>query len=164
MLKKLHSFNKGSAAGHSGIRASHILSAVQVHNQTPALDILTDFINHLSKGLVPLDIQPFIAGAFLIGLSKKDGGVRPIAIGGVFRRLTGKCLAPIILDDANRYFLPSQCVSASGGAEAVIHIWMSLLEEFEGNARLIGMNINFINSTKSVSLLYGCRYSCFYSR
>ena len=70
VLKKLRSFNKGSAAGPSGIRASHILSAVQVHNQTPALDILTDFINHLSTGLVPLDIQHFIAGAFLIDQSE----------------------------------------------------------------------------------------------
>ena len=50
VLKKLRSFNKGSAAGPSGIRASHILSAIQVHNQTPALEILTDFINHLAKG------------------------------------------------------------------------------------------------------------------
>jgi hypothetical protein len=46
--------------------------------------------------LVPKEIQPFIAGAFLIGLSKKDGGIRPIAIGDVFRRLTGKCLASLI--------------------------------------------------------------------
>ena len=153
VLKKLRSFNKCSAAGPSGIRASHILSAVQVHNQTPALDILTDLINLLAKGLVPLDIQPFIAGAFLIGLSKKDGGIRPIAIGDVFRRLTGKCLATIILDDANRYFLPSQCVSASGGAEAVIHTWRSLLEEFEGNDSLIGMKIDFINAFNEVQRL-----------
>ena len=86
----MRSFIKGSAAGPSGIRASHILSAIQVQNQTPALEILTDFINHLAKGLVPSEIQPFVAGAFLIGLSKKDGGIRPIAIGDVFLMINWK--------------------------------------------------------------------------
>jgi len=76
--------------------------------------------------LVPSEIQPFLAGAFLIGLSKKDRGIHPLAIGDVFHRLTGKCLASLILDEANSYFLPSQCVSATGGAEAVVHTWRSL--------------------------------------
>ena len=69
------------------------MHAIQINNQTPPpLDVLTDFVNHLSAGLVPLEMQPFLAGAYLIGLSKKDGGIRLIAIGDVYRRLTGKCL------------------------------------------------------------------------
>ena len=87
VLKKLRSFPKGSAPGPSGTRASHLLHAIQINNQTPALDVLTDFVNHLSAGLVPLEVQPFLAD--LIGLSKKDGAIRPIAIGDVYRRLTG---------------------------------------------------------------------------
>jgi len=78
-------------------------------------------LNHLASGLVPKDVQPFLAGAYLIGLSKKDGGIRPIAIGDVYRRLTGKCLSSLILSEANNFFLPSQCVCASGGGEAVVH-------------------------------------------
>jgi len=89
VLQKLRSFPKGSAAGPTGTRASHILHAIQVKNPTSALETLTDFINHLSSGLVPSEVQPFLAGAYLIGLSKKDGGIRPIAIGDVYRRLTG---------------------------------------------------------------------------
>ena len=87
----------------------------------------------------------------LISLKKYfKGGIRPIAIGDVFRRLTGKCMASLILDEANSYFLPSQCVSAPGGAEAVVHTWRSLLEEFEGNNSLIGMKIDFINAFNEV--------------
>ena len=36
-----------------------------------ALDTLTDFLNHLSSGLVPQEVQPFLAGAYLVGLSIK---------------------------------------------------------------------------------------------
>ena len=49
VLKKLRSFNKGSAAGPTGIRASHILNAIQVNNQTSVLDTLTSFVNFFSK-------------------------------------------------------------------------------------------------------------------
>ena len=65
------------------------LTFCSVLNQTSALDMLTDFLNHLASGLVPQEVQPFLAGAYLIGLSKKDGGIRPIAFGDVYRRLTG---------------------------------------------------------------------------
>ena len=89
VLKMLRAFPKGSAAGPSGTTATHILHAVQVNNQTLALDILTDFVNFLASGLGLPEAQPFLAGAYLIGLSKKDGGIRPIAIGDIYRRLTG---------------------------------------------------------------------------
>jgi len=66
----------------------------------------------MSSGKVPSEIQPFLAGAFLIGIGKKDGGIRPIAIGDIYRRLTSKCLSSLILNEANEYFLPFQCVCA----------------------------------------------------
>ena len=42
------------------------------------------------KGKIPEAVRPAFYGANLIALSKKDGGVRPIAIGMGFRRLAGK--------------------------------------------------------------------------
>ena len=85
--KMLRAFPKGSAAGPSGSTATHILHAVQVNNQNLPLDILTDFVNFLASGFALPEVQPFLAGADLIGLSKKDGGIRPIAIGDIYRRL-----------------------------------------------------------------------------
>ena len=61
VLKMLRCFPKGSTPGANGTRASHILHAVQVLNQTSALDTLTDFLNHLASGLVPQQVQPFLA-------------------------------------------------------------------------------------------------------
>ena len=53
---------------------------------------LTEFINLIIQGKAPLCARPFFFGATLTGLGKKDGGVRPIAVGCVLRRLTAKCL------------------------------------------------------------------------
>ena len=115
------------------------------------MDTLTDFLNHLASGLVPKDVQPFLAGAYLIGLSKKDGGIRPIAIGDLYRRLTGKCLFSLILSEANNFFLPYQCVCASGGGEAVVHAWRQIMEEFQNNPEFIGLKIDFVNAFNAVS-------------
>ena len=142
-------FPKGSAPGPTGTRASHIIHAVQLLNQTSALDTLTDFLNHLASGLVPQEVQPFLAGAYLIGLSKKDGGIRPIAIGDVYRRLPGKCLSSSILSDANIYFLPFQCICTSGGGEAVVHVWIQIMDEFQNNPDLIRLKFDFINALVS---------------
>ena len=158
-LKMLRAFLKGSAAGPTGSSATHILHAVQVNNQTLALDIFTDFVNLLASGLAPPKVQTFSAGAHLIGLSEKDGGIRPIAIGDVYRRLTGKCLSSLVKEEANCFFLPAQCACAPGGGEAVVHAWRHLMEEFKNNPEFIGMKIDFVNafnSVKRIVLLNEC--------
>ncbi|KAI0979762.1 hypothetical protein GJ496_010290 [Pomphorhynchus laevis] len=43
------------------------------------LDTLTHLVNHLLSGSAPNSLAPFIAGANLFGLPKKDGGIRPVA-------------------------------------------------------------------------------------
>ena len=47
--------------------------------------MLTNFMNHLASGLLPQEVQPFLAGVYPIGLSKKDGGISPITVGDVYR-------------------------------------------------------------------------------
>ena len=58
-------------------------------------------------------------------------------------------MASVVLNEANEYFLPFQCVSAKGGTEAVVHTWRSLLEEFDG-LDLIGFKIDFDNAFNEV--------------
>ena len=69
----------------------------------------------------------------------------------VYRRLTGKCLSSLILSEANNFFLPSQCVCASGGGEAVVHAWRQIMEEFQNNPEFIGLKIDFVNAFNAVS-------------
>ena len=44
----------------------------------------------------------------LAALPKKDGSVRPIAVGEYFRRLTAKCLCATCKDQASEFFWPLQ--------------------------------------------------------
>ena len=41
---------------------------VQYH--TSAFDVLMKFINHFASGLVAVEIQPYLAGAFLNGIGE----------------------------------------------------------------------------------------------
>ena len=41
----------------------------------------TDFVNILLAGDLPLTVREIIFGGRLIALQKKDGGIRPIAVG-----------------------------------------------------------------------------------
>lgn len=54
-------------------------------------------------------------------IPKPGGGVRPIAVGEILRRLTGKCLMGLVRQDARSFFWPAQVgVAVPGGAEQAI--------------------------------------------
>eukprot|EP01059_Diplonema_ambulator_P025016 TRINITY_DN4199_c0_g1_i1.p3 TRINITY_DN4199_c0_g1~~TRINITY_DN4199_c0_g1_i1.p3 ORF type:complete len:103 (-),score=19.82 TRINITY_DN4199_c0_g1_i1:326-634(-) len=46
----------------------------------------------LACGRAPREVAPLFAGANLVALKKHDKDVRPIAVGEILRRLTGKIL------------------------------------------------------------------------
>ena len=54
-------------------------------------DSLTDFVNLLLKGDLPVPVREIVYGGRLIALQKKDGGIRPIMVGYTLRRLPGSC-------------------------------------------------------------------------
>lgn len=57
-------------------------------------------------------------GATLTALMKKQGGIRPIAVGNTIRRMTAKISCSRIRDDASKYLCPIQMGFAiPGGAD-----------------------------------------------
>ena len=58
-----------------------------------ALQGLVGVVNLLCAGRAPPSILPYLCGATLLACRKKGGGLRPIAIGEVLRRLTSKCVS-----------------------------------------------------------------------
>ena len=63
-----------------------------------------------------------LLGGKLIALRKKDGGIRPIAVGYYWRRHAAKCANAYGIEIVSGYFSPSQLgVGVSGGCEAAIH-------------------------------------------
>ena len=53
-------------------------------------EALTDFVNLVLEGGVPVVIRPSFFGVTLFPFRKKDGGVRPIAVGLTLRRLVAR--------------------------------------------------------------------------
>ena len=92
--RALKSFPNGSAPGPSGLRANHLTQAVfcpSPDRANYALTCLTRLVNLLCAGQVAAGVVPHLCGASLLPYKKKAGGLRPIAVGEVLRRLTSKC-------------------------------------------------------------------------
>ena len=87
-------------------------------------------VNLLVAGRAPSCIIPFLCGASLLACQKKDGGLRPIAIGEVLRRLVSKCVARAVQSEAVSFLSPLQVgVGIPGGCEAIVHSLASLLND-----------------------------------
>ena len=59
------------------------------------LSSISSLVSLLCSGSAPPEVTPHLCGATLLAHCKKDGGVRPIAVGEVLRRLVSKCLSSV---------------------------------------------------------------------
>ncbi len=121
--KAISSFPCGSAGGPDGIRPQHLVELLKCPVAGPQLLIsITSFVNCLLRGNCPVSVRPILFGATLIALNKKTGGVRPIAIGYVWRRIAAKCANAVVVTKLLSYLHPLQVgVGTPGGCEAAVH-------------------------------------------
>ena len=116
--KMLKSFSRGTAPGPTGLRAQHLKDAVRSAHGDEAIEQITSTCNLLARGNAPEFFAQHLAGASLMALQKPAGGIRPIAIGEVLRRLVAKCFCNVYERDATAYLWPRQIgVAAPLGAE-----------------------------------------------
>ena len=95
-----------------------------------ALIFLTKLVNLLCAGNVPGGVIPHLCGASLLPCKKKSGGLRPIAVGEVLRRLTSKCAARSVLRKALEFLAPLQLgVGIPAGCDAIVHAVANGLED-----------------------------------
>ena len=93
----------------------------------------------------------FLAGAPLTALTKKQGGVRPIAVGDVIRRLVSKCVCNQMGEQFADYLMPDQVgVAVSGGMEALVHTFRRFLETNRDNADSLIFKADFQNAFNQV--------------
>ena len=116
--KMIKSFARGTAPGPSGLRAQHLKDAIRSTHGDEAIEQLLAICNLLAKGDAPAPLAQHLAGASLMGIGKPGGGIRPIAIGEVLRRLVAKCFCNIFEKEVSSYLWPKQIgVAAPLGAE-----------------------------------------------
>ena len=89
--KAISSFPNGSAGGPDGLRPQHLKDLlIGAKDDHPLLMKITELMNLVIEGLTPCHVLPILFGGSLTAITKKSGGIRPIAVGYLWRRLSGK--------------------------------------------------------------------------
>ena len=105
----------------------------------------------LASGQVPASLAPHLAGARLFAAQKKDGSLRPIAVGEVLRRLTSKCLSAATRQQAKSALWPLQVgVGVAHGAEAAVHTARDWQQRNSGNGDKVLVKVDLQNAFNSV--------------
>src|SRR6218665_38696 len=113
----------GWGGGAEGFRRGHLLDLVGFGDACgPLVDALTDFMNLLLRGGCPAEVRPILFGGNMIALCKDNGGLRPIAVGYIWRRLAAKCANRYAVARLAAHFAPLQLgIGVPGGCEAAVH-------------------------------------------
>lgn len=153
VLTSIFSFHNGSSAGIDGISPQHLKDLTASTNGeagTKLITSLTKLTNLMLSGKVNKEICKVLYGARLIALTKKDKGIRPIAVGSTYRRLTAKIACKDVRDLVSSYLKPTQIgFSIKGGCEAAVHACRTYIKSNRGNRKVI-LKIDFKNAFNSV--------------
>ena len=153
--KAIRSFPNGSAGGPDGLRPQHLKDMTDSTLSDVLLSSLASFLTLILKGEVPPSIRPFFFGASLTALRKKDGGVRPIAVGCTLRRLAAKIVSDKMRDDMSNLLAPRQLgFGVKRGAEAAVHAARLYINNLEVNQGLVKLDFrNAFNTVRRDKML-----------
>ena len=144
----IRGFGPGSAGGRDGLRPQHLKDMTESSGGL-LCQSLADFANLVLEGGVPLAVRPAFFGATLLPFTKKDGGLRPIAVGVTLRRLVAKAAASIATTACAPLLIPFQLgVGVRGGAEAAIHAARHYLETKSDDRAFV--KLDFTNAFNSI--------------
>ena len=108
--------------------AAHLSDMLHSTTDDKLKDSLTDFVNLLLKGDLPVPVREIFYRGRLIALQKRDGGIRSIAVGYTLRCLAAICANAFVIVRRSDELKPIQVsVGVSEGAEAAVHATRHLL-------------------------------------
>ena len=112
-----------------------------------AISGVLDVVSLFARGEAPTSIAPYLCGASLLALKKKDGGIRRIAVGETLRRLVAKCLCRLSSQKAASLLVPLQDgVGVPGGCEAVSHALNGLVASVGDTTSLAILQVDLKNA------------------
>lgn len=118
-------FPKGTSCGRDGLHAPHILDALYRECSIVARNLLYAIllvVNLWIRGRCLISLEEFVASEHLMSLLKSGGGIRPIDMGSIWRRLISKVFIKRVNKDVAHYlndFLFG--VGVSSGVEPILH-------------------------------------------
>ena len=135
------SFPNGSSAGLDGISPQILKNLTAKLNGQTGLNFLralTKLVNVILEGKVPFELRPYFFVAKLIALKKPDGGLRPIAVGITFHRLSAKCAGYYAFESRQaRYGNRQVGVGTKTDAELASHVFRCLIESPQSKENVI---------------------------
>jgi hypothetical protein len=152
VLRAVLSFRNGSAGGLDGLSPQHLKDLLCNSAGEAGESLLKDLTalgNLMLSGKVDSSITGTIYGANLCALIKKDGGIRPIAVGTTYRRLVAKTCCNATSPVLSQYFQPLQLgFGSKGGCEAAVH---SLRSYINAHPNDILLKVDVKNAFNSIS-------------
>jgi hypothetical protein len=147
--KAIESFTAGSAGGQDGLRPQHLRDMTDAWVGGPLLEVLSSFVNVVLAGDVPEAVRPSFFGASLLAFNKKQGGIRPVAIGLTLRRLCSKIACAAVTERLIPILSPRQLgVGVKGGGEAIVHAARGFLLDL--NPEEVLVKLDFTNAFNTV--------------
>lgn len=160
VLEAVRSFPVGSAGGPDGFRPGHLLDLVgRSEPMLPLVEALTDFVNLLLRGECPPEVRQILFGGNMIALNKNTGGLRPIAVGYVWRRLAAKCANRYAVARLSSHFAPLQLgIGVPGGCEAAVHAARRFVKGMHRNQVLVKLDFTNAFNTLRRDVMLGSVY------
>ena len=125
IIISLRSFSGGCCGGIDVLRPAHLLDLVAVSTAEAGLHLrrsITNLTNKILRGDVSDYAVKLFFSSNLTALKNKDVGIRPVAVGNVFRRLPVKVGCYAVSRAVSHELLPILLgVSVKGGGEAAVH-------------------------------------------
>ena len=125
VIRSLASFPPGTAAGLDGLRPDVLRELTSFSAREAGVSLSSDLarlMNVILLGGVPDFIRRSLFAATLTALTKNDGGLRPISVGTLYRRLATKAGLYPISSSLGETLDPIQLgFGVRGGCEAAAH-------------------------------------------
>ena len=143
----------GGAPGPDGLWPAHLKQMVGPSAGAARGELegaLVRFCGLCMDGSVPVAVRPLFFGAGNVAFRKKDGGLRPIAVGLLLRRLVSKAACTAVQEEAAALLAPVQLgIGVPGGSEAAVHGVRRFLEGASSGSGLVKLNLT--NAFNTVS-------------
>lgn len=142
-------FPNGSTGGLDGLKPQHpkdLLAPSNGEISTELCETLQKLADQVIQGQVPPNIAAYFYEATLTPLLRKDGEIRPIAVGNVVRRMVAKIITKRVESQAGFMLLFQQFgFGTAGGADEVVHSCRSFLQTKPVTCKLF-VKLDFCNA------------------
>ena len=163
ITRAIRSFPASSSGGIDGLRPGHIKDLTSPRLAEAGIRLIssiTKLVNLMLNGDLGQYARDLLFSANLTALKKKDGGIRPIAVGNIFRRLAAKAICNPAIKDLSQQLQPIQLgVGVPGGCEVAAHAIRLLASSHCINKGvMVKLDLkNAFNSVRRDHLLEVCR-------